>query len=344
MALLDEIRQRLQNTKAPDITGTQKQLSSVLQAKTGKAGAAQTGPQASTMGEQAVQTDLAQQAQQQQLQGAMVAEQLKQQQQFQQEQTAFAQDKMAAQRQMAEAGMAQQAALAREGLGTQMSIQRAQLSANEQMKTDAINSQYKNNIAALASNKKIAEDDIFSQYRQSNQELEFRQDAAEIEQLGFQLALSDKQYIDEIVATGKMRELENEVNFKKAFLDTQLKNNTKALVEKIGWMKDFDADDRQFEMSMANMSIDDAIALLDAQLKDANIASMINAGGKIASTIVMSGGSDEEELSGTKPDYSKSTSMNVGSGTGGAPMSVTPGSSSAPTMSTNSFKEGVLFQ
>lgn len=294
MALLDEIRKRMQQSKAPNVTGTQEQLSRILQAKKGKAAPVSGGPKASAVGEQAVQGELSQQARQQQMQGAMGAAQLGIQQELQQEQQQLGQEELASQRRMVESGLAQQAELARAGMASQMESARVQRTAQEEMKTNAINSQYNNAIQDMASQRRVQADNIFSTFRQGMEELALRQDAAELEQLSHNMAMSDKQYVDELDAIGKIRGLENDINFKKEMLDLQLGDNTKSLVDELGWRRAFDADEREFQLQVGKMSVDDAIALADAKIRDANTARAVNAAVKVGKSYAMNAEFDND--------------------------------------------------
>jgi hypothetical protein len=270
MALLDEIKKRLAAVKTPDITGTQKQMQNVLQAKTGKAGGTGAGPNISAVGEQGVQSELNQQGQQQQLQGALAGQQLQQQQDVQKQQQALGQEELATGRRMAESEMATQSTLAREGLAGQAERQRTQLDAQEQMKTNQMNSAFQQALAKLTAERNIQQDDLFANFRQSNKELEFREDAAEIQQRAMEMAMADQAYIDEIKAIGKIQGLEDDLTFKREYAKLVMGDNTDSMIKQLDWQTAFDADERTFNDKVGQMNIDQAIAVMDASIKDSN--------------------------------------------------------------------------
>ena len=271
MAIIDDIRRRLAQTKAPDITGTQKQLQSLTKAKKGKAPTATSSvPQASSVGEQAVQSELTQQSSQQQLQGAMTGQQLQQQQETQAEQQRLGQESLDVQKDMAQKEMAVQSELAREGLAGNAERTRMQRTAQEEMQTASINNAFKQNTANLASERGIQQDSIFSSFRQSNQELDMRQDAAKLEQLSFNMALGDREYVDELNAIGKIRNLEDRLTFQKEHAILSMGDSTLQMIEQLGWKESFYASEREFQTEMANMDIDSAIALSNRMISDAN--------------------------------------------------------------------------
>lgn len=269
MAILDDIKRRLAKTKTPDITGTQGQLQNVLQAKTGKV-ATHAGPKASSVGEQAVQSELEQQAQQQQLQGVMAGQQLQQQQDAATSQQDLQEQQLTSQRRMAESEMAQQSVLAREGISGQAERSRMQRNAQEEMKTSAINNAFQEAVTSLASQNNIQQDNLFQNFRQSNDELDFRKDASQLEQLAFNMAMSDKEYLDELSAIGKMRQLENNLTFKEDYAKMVHGEETSQLIDQLGWKEAFNADEREFQSQMASMNIDQAIAMANASIKDSN--------------------------------------------------------------------------
>ena len=287
MALLDDIKKRLQAAKASVQTGegaaTQQATQRLLKAKSGKA--TQTaGPRASAIGAtvatQATQGALAQQ----QLQGATQAVGIQQAQQQQAQQGDLARQQLASERRMATSGRLQSGVMGREALAAGAARTRMQLDANEINKIASMRNVFSTAIQDIASQKRIAIDDIFQNYEQSNQKLAYRKDGAELQQLGHQLAMQNDIYLQELYSIGKLRGLADSIAFNEETARLVLGDNLNDIINQLGWQRSFDMDVRDFQDVIEGMSIDDAISIANATINDANkraIATGVISGSKV---------------------------------------------------------------
>jgi len=289
MALIDEFRKRMQQQQqavqpAPDVQG---QLQKLAQAKTGKAGAP-GAPVASTIGQNVANAQLASQAAQQGVQQQMQTQQLAAAAQQQQGAIAQFRQRLQAEQQLAQQGMAAKQATTMEALSGTEARTKKQLSTQEELKLNALNGDYKNKIADLATNRGIQTDDIFEMFRQDTADLEFRKDSAQLEQLAFQMGMTNKAYLQELDAIGKLRGLENDLNFKKEYATLKHGAEVEATLNQLGWQQAFDADERTFTMEMGKMDIDQAISLANAYISQANTQAIVTGGVKAASSYAQS--------------------------------------------------------
>ncbi len=152
----------------------------------------------------------------------------------------------------------------------------SQLLSDEELTTQKIQSTMQQSVQKMLSDKKINEDQIFSQYKQDNKELAFRRDAAELEQLGTTLALRDKDYMREINAIGQERDLQDDISFQREANRLVFGNKLNTLVEQIGWSEADASDERAFVEKLAQMDIDQAIAIADYAARSESIKSLIS--------------------------------------------------------------------
>lgn len=287
MALIDELRKRLaeQQQQIQPPIDAQAQLQKLAQAKTGKATAA-AAPVASSLGQQQAQSQLASQAAQQGIQQQAAQGQLEAAAAQQQSAADSFRQRLAKEQALASQSLAAKGALATESLAGNEARAQRQLSVQESNKINAVSAASANQLNSLAAERRVATDDIFESFRQSNEELEFRKDAAQLEQYAFQASLANKAYVQEIEAVGKLRGLENDLNFKKEYASIKLGAEKESLLQQFGWQAAFDADEREFQMQMGSMSIDQAIALANAQIKQSNTQAIFTGGAKMASSYV----------------------------------------------------------
>jgi hypothetical protein len=270
----------------------QQAMQKMLQSKTGKAKAS-TGPKASAVAARQTGAELEAAAKEQALQGAAQAEQLGVQAASQQDQLKLAQERLAAQKRMTEGERAVGGALAREQMAAGAERQRKQLTANEEMKINSMASAFSQRTADLASQRGITVDNIFSEYDRSNKQLEFRKDAAELEQLAFDLDMSNRELLEEYQAIWAVQNLQDDLTFQKEYAKIHMGENTTAVLKQLGWQRAADADVRAFNDQVSRMNINDALAIANASLQDSQkqmIASGIMTGAQAAAKYDWGGG------------------------------------------------------
>lgn len=262
-SLLDRIQQVGQQGVQPSQAGIEK----IVRERGGKAKAT-TGPAATGLAEQAAITAGKQALQEQSFAERLQAAQLRGQEQAAGEELALGQQKLAQQRQMTEQQMAAQAAGRREELAAGEEEARQRLQAGEARNIQAINAKAEQSLRDLAASRNIALDDIFSQFEASALELEDRRDAAQLEQLAFQMAMQDKAYLQELENVGRTRQLQNDLAMEEEMLRLTFGSNMASMLSEREFQAGYNADQRQFSKDLAQINIDMAIDLAKAATRD----------------------------------------------------------------------------
>jgi hypothetical protein len=260
------------------------QISGGLRAKRGKAGGGLGAPKSSNLAEQAARSQGRAAMATQSLMGRMAstgaeqsAGQVKQKGDIQRKQLASQ-----AKQTRANIGLAEQQQA--------MELQSAKMGAakkrasSERMKIRQVNAAADQRIDALVAEKDLMIDDLFDQFARSEKELEFRRDGANIEQLGHELALRDRTYLDELSRIGRERELQDNLNFVEESRRLILGNEVDSLIEELDWRRAFDAKERDFNYKIKNMSFNDAYKVFEAETKAANQKAMWEGGVSVASS------------------------------------------------------------
>lgn len=273
---------KLSQPAAPQLpTNQQSRIEQLLAAKKGKIAAAPAP--VSNVGEQVAgdqaKTALQQQGLQTAIQGAAANVQRQGLEQDIAQQGAAQQQAFDLQRQ----GMT---AEANRNLGTlagQEQMQTVELDAAKQRKLRSINSQAESQLRALAAQGRMDADDIFADFKRSNQELEFRQDAAQLEQLGTLLALQDRKYIDELNRIGEKRKLYDRSNWEKEKARVIYGETLDSLMRDLNFQRGEDVSNRDYQRQLAQIDIDTAISMAEAAMRDEATRAMWEAGISAAS-------------------------------------------------------------
>lgn len=272
---------KLAQPQAPQLpTNQQSRIEQLLAAKKGKA--APTAAPISNVGEQVAadqaKTALQQQGLQTALQGAAANVQRQGLEQDIAQQSAAQQQQFNIQRQ----GMAAEAGRNLSTLAGQEQLQTAEIDAAKQRKLRSINSQAESQLRALAAQGRIDVDDLFADFKRSNQELEFRQDAAQLEQLGTLLALQDRKYIDELNRIGERRKLYDQSNWAKEKSRVIYGETLDGLMRDLNFQRGQDVSNRDYQRQLAQIDIDTAIAMANAAMRDEASRAMWEAGTSVA--------------------------------------------------------------
>lgn len=282
--LFDALSQKLSGD--PDAAPTQvapqqDQLLAGLRAKTGKATASST-PGGSNLGEQTA-LDAAQTQQQQatsagRLAGAQVATQAAGQAQT----TADAQKGLATDTQNQMAGLATQGAIQSSQTAAAEQQANSQTSYNETAKAQALNAQAYTTLQQLAADKQLSVDNIWRDFHASEQDLAYRKDAAQIEQVGFLLSLRDQSYVDELNRVGQERMLDDKINYNDESARLAMGDQLDSLVQQLGFKTSLNADQRTWDTKLAGMSIDAAMQISQAAITASSQNMMISGAGTMA--------------------------------------------------------------
>jgi hypothetical protein len=143
------------------------------------------------------------------------------------------------------------------------------------LKVAAINNAASQKLKELSTEKRVAVDDIFSDFERSNKDLEARKDAAELEQIGFLMALQDKSYLAEIDRIGRERGLTDEIQFREEMQRLTMGNALSDQASKLGFQSMYNADQRMFERQLASIDIAGALSMAEAAIRDSNNQAMV---------------------------------------------------------------------
>ena len=167
-------------------------------------------------------------------------------------------------------------------LAGQEQQQLVELDAAKQRKLRSINSQAEAQLRALSAQGRMDADDLFADFKRSTQELEFRQDAAQLEQLGTLLALQDRKYVDELNRIGERRKLYDQANWAKEKARIIYGETLDGLMRDLNFQRGEDVSNRDYQRQLAQVDIDTAIAMANAAMRDEASRAMWEAGTSVA--------------------------------------------------------------
>jgi hypothetical protein len=279
MALLDDIKKRIGERKAGvTVPSTTDRAQKLLSAKSGKA--AGPAPALSRIGErvaaQAAQPSRTQEAAQTAgLLGAIQQQQAGEKTAAQSSMQRFTQAK----EQMRGAG--QRAGEARQA-GTEQAL--SQLAGQESRAADKMAADYQRSVDQLASERGVATEDIFESFRQGDKELRYRKDAAYIEQVAHEMAMADKEYIQNLEMVGRERRLTDKLAFAEESAEIQLGSEMTRLLDELDFLTAYNEKDRDFEVRLKELDLDSAMRILETSTQQANMRSIVGGGGDVLST------------------------------------------------------------
>jgi hypothetical protein len=296
-SLMDRINRGMAAKPSTTPTASQQSIKDVLKAKSGKASTG-SGPQESSLLQQTAQQQAQDNLRQIDMSGAIAAQGLEAGFEQQAQQKQFGQEKIAAQGRMARSNIQaaeQQEAAQREA---REQLARTQRTAEENIRMDVIQTTATNNLRKLSNDRQIQFDNIFGEFTRDKKQLADRQDAAELHQLGFEMAMSDRAYTDEINRIGSENRLMNEMNFREESSRIILGNDIDILRDDQEWGRAFNADRRTWEKEIAKISLNSAAQIARAEIKANNTRMQWEAYGNAASTVV-----DEYAKSDSKDEF-----------------------------------------
>lgn len=169
---------------------------------------------------------------------------------------------------------------------------------------------------------RLKTDALLSEFERNKGQLDLNRERANVEQLGTGIRLSDKQYTDNLQREGQKSRLDDEITFKEELLRTQLGDQQEIMEKNLGNKGILEANDREFQKSLAQMGIDDAWSMFRAQQRADQQKAMWTGIGSIATAGIGAagkmgaGGAVESEVPGSSAsDY---TSLPDGDGTSAA--------------------------
>lgn len=276
--------ERIQNIGQQGPQPAQKGIEEVLRQRSGKA-RARTGPGASTIGEQAAigagRAAIGEQSFAERLQDV----QARGREQALTESLQMQEDKLRQQQEMEQQRLSAEAAMTREGIRAGEEEARIKREGTQQQQIKKMNAQSEQKLRDLASQKNTTLDNIFADYEFDTADLEDRRDGAELEQLGFLLALQDRKYLDSLEQIGVEQKLYTDMAFDRESQRLVLGEGMSELLTELGFRAEMDARDRDFQEQLGRIDIDTAIAIMQQGVSDFNERSKWEAIGTGASTV-----------------------------------------------------------
>jgi hypothetical protein len=117
-----------------------------------------------------------------------------------------------------------------------------------------------------------------------NKQLEFRKDAAQLDEKATMLALSDKQYLDELNRIGQQRNLEDNIAFNKELQASVFGNEMSKVMDQYGFQADQNVKERDLKKQLAQLSNGQIIEMANAAAKAANMQATYTAAGNVATS------------------------------------------------------------
>lgn len=281
-SLFDRLQTQL-SAKPEGPKPQQQAIQKLVQAKTGKAGAG-AGPAQSAMVEQAATGQAKQQLRAGEMAGRLKAEQLGlQEKELEQKITGREKGLEAAQR-AGERGLATAATLKREAIEGEEELAGQRLSAQRQNQLFGINNTAEMQMRELATGRNISVDGIFSSFKRDSAALEDRKDAAKLEQLGFVMAMQDREYLDNLEQIATERDLRNQIVYEEEMNNLIWGAQLSSLMDDLDFKRGEDVKERDHQRQMAQIDIQSAIDMSRAMLEDEQTRQMWESGATAITT------------------------------------------------------------
>ena len=135
---------------------------------------------------------------------------------------------------------------------------------------------------------------LIDNFQRDKGQLELNKTRARIEQLGFNLRLSNQQYVDKLKAAGRRARLDNAVKFQEALAETVFRDEMSLFNNDLNFRSLLRANDRDFEKEIAAMDIETALKLSSLEVETAQAQQMWGGIGQILQTGVAAYGIYDE--------------------------------------------------
>jgi hypothetical protein len=263
-SLLERIEQIGADAPQPQ----QKGIEQVLRQKTGKA-RRRKGPAASGLQEQQAITAGRQAIKEQTFADRLADVQFRSKEQALAEQQALQEQQAKQQQEIAQQRLSAEAAMTREGIRAGEEEAQIKREASTKSKTKDLNVKAESQLRDMASQRGVQLDNLFAQYQFDTADLEDRQDAAQLEQQAFMLAMQDRKYLEELDRIGKERQLQNDMRFSEELNSIVMEQNLNNLLDNLNFKVGRDVKARDFNEQLGQINIDMAIDIAKASTRDA---------------------------------------------------------------------------
>lgn len=147
----------------------------------------------------------------------------------------------------------------------------------------------------------IEQENLIRELSRSDRTLDNQRTIANLEQLGFMAALSDKQYIEKLQNTGRMNRFDDDLTFREG-LQSQVFSDSQDLFRgDLDFKSLLKADSREFADMMAGINIDHALDIADHTASTASTRQVIQGvGGVVSGGIDAYGAYEDKAENGDK--------------------------------------------
>lgn len=266
--LFDSLRQRLSQQPADVQTSNQQAAQKVLAAKSGKAGG--NGVAASNVAEQTTVDNVNTAVAQGSLAGRVQSNQLANAAEQQQQKVDLAQQQLSQNKQLAETEFTSKGNLARQDLANRESMATKQREFNRTQSLEDINAKATSQLANMMAERNVTTDNMFADYNRQTKGLEAERQRLAMEQRGFLLALSNKEYLQQLEQIGKQQQLTKQTRFKDESLRLALGDDLSRLVTKLGFADKMADKRRGWEKELASLGWKDKLDLARTAIQDEN--------------------------------------------------------------------------
>ncbi len=171
----------------------------------------------------------------------------------------------------------------------QLEGQQAQQQQAEQIQTAEIDQSRKFDTIQ----NKLKTEALLNDFERNKGQIDLNRDRARAEQLGAQIRLQDKQYIDNLSREGSKARLDDQLEFNKQIAKSTFGNSEQILKKNLGNREVIDASDREFSKSLTQMGVDDAWSMFRSEQAANRQKAMWTGIGSLATAAVGAAGSTD---------------------------------------------------
>lgn len=137
-------------------------------------------------------------------------------------------------------------------------------------------------------------DQLLQELEQGRGRIDLARYQSNLEQVGFNLRLENKEYVDNLQRQGERSRLNNRIQFEQQLALAALAGNKAILEKQLGNKSVLAANDREFARKMAEMGIQNAWQIINNDIKAAQEMGQIQAAGGVLTTSIAAYGKYQE--------------------------------------------------
>lgn len=152
-------------------------------------------------------------------------------------------------------------------------VQSEQLKLAEDAQLQSLNDQQLAQVeSALDMKQQVAQrtEQLLNDLERSTDQLDFQKDAAKFEQVGFNLRMNNRKYIDSLNDAARRARLDDDARFREELLRATLDESRELLDSDLEFRRLMSADEREFTRELSNLSIEQALQYANAGIEQAN--------------------------------------------------------------------------